>query len=286
MSEVKAHVSDKKKKLVDDYAKLISSTKIIGIIDMTSLPSAQLAKMRQQLRGKVNIVMGKKRLFNLAIEKASASNKEVIKLKDYLKGMPALLFTSENPFSLYKTLQKSKSNAPAKPGSISPRDIVIPAGPTSFAPGPIISELSGVGIKCGIEAGKVAVKQDSLVVKEGGVINDKLSSILLRLGIEPMEIGLNLTTVYEDGLIYDKKVLAVDEKEYIANISNCARWAFNLSFEAGYPTKENIKLMIIKTFNDTKALAYSQNILTKDNVKEILAKANMQNLSLNSMINK
>ena len=180
MSKLKAHVSDKKKKLADDYAKLISSTKIIGIIDMTSLPAAQLCKMRQQLRGKVQIVMGKKRLLNLAIEKAATSKPDVIKLKEHLKGMPAVLFTSENPFSLYKTLQKSKSNAPAKAGSISPRDIVIPAGPTSFAPGPIISELSGVGIKCGIEAGKVSVKQDSLVVEEGGVINGKLASILLR----------------------------------------------------------------------------------------------------------
>ncbi|MBI2112759.1 50S ribosomal protein L10, partial [Candidatus Woesearchaeota archaeon] len=35
-------------------------------------------------------------------------------------------------------LEKNKSNAPAKPGQVAPKDITVKAGATSFAPGPII----------------------------------------------------------------------------------------------------------------------------------------------------
>jgi len=65
--------------------------------------------------------------------------------------MPALLFTKENPFKLYNKLQKSKSSAPAKAGQTAPSEIVVPKGPTPFAPGPIIGELGALGIKTAVE---------------------------------------------------------------------------------------------------------------------------------------
>ena len=91
-----------------------------------------------------------------------------------------------------------------------------------------------VGVKAGIEAGKVAVKEDSVVAKEGSTINSQLASLLTRLGIEPMEIGLNLVAAYEGGSIFDKKILAVDEQEYIDNVTQASRWAFNLAMEIAF----------------------------------------------------
>src|SRR3989338_1052307 len=113
--------------------------------------------------------------------------------------MPALLLKKENPFSLYKILKKSKSSASAKAGQIAPRDLIVPAGPTPFTPGPVISELAAVGIKAGVEGGKVAVKVDSMIAKKGETIKPAVASMLTRLSILPMEIGLNLTAVYENG---------------------------------------------------------------------------------------
>ena len=39
------------------------------------------------------------------------------------------------------------------------------------------------------------------------LLNDKLASLLIRLGIEPMEIGLNLVAAYENGDILTGDVL-------------------------------------------------------------------------------
>jgi len=143
--------------------------------------------------------------------------------------MPAILATKDDAFALASTLKKSRSMAPAKAGQTAPNDIIIPAGPTSFSPGPIIGELGAAGIKAGIDAGKVVIKEDSKALAEGDVITPQLAGILTRLGIEPMEIGLNLLAAFEEGMIYTKSVLEIDEQEYIDNLNAAVSDSFALA---------------------------------------------------------
>ena len=100
-----------------------------------------------------------------------------------------------------------------------------------------------------------------------------------------MEIGLNIVAVFENGTIYTKKILAVDEQEYIENIMKGHTWAFNLAFEAGYTTKDNIELFVTKAFSDSKALAREANILADAVVEELFEKAERQMLSLKNIAN-
>ncbi len=274
--EYKARVSPDKKVAVKKFLDLIEKYPIVGCVDMENLPTPQLQTMREQLRGNVEIVMGKKKLMRIALDEASKKKPGIEKLKDYLRGMPAFIFTSENPFTLYKTLQKNKSSAPAKGGQTSPKDVVVPAGPTGFAPGPIISELGGVGIKAGIENGKVVVKEDSTVIKEGDTFSPGLASLLGRLGIEPMEIGLGLVATYEDGEVFTKDILAVDEQEYLDQISAYAGESFNLAMFVGYPTKDTMEPLISKAASQASNLAVNAPVYEKDVIERIIAKAHSQ----------
>ncbi len=272
-----------KEHVVEEIAKLLVEYPIVGIVNMVNLPTRQLQKMRADLRKTVVLRMTKRRMIKRAIEKAKAKRQGIEKIEEQLKGMPALLFTKGNPFALYKLLEKNKSNAPAKAGQIAPRDIVVKAGATSFAPGPIIAELGALGIKAGIEGGKVSIKADTVVVQEGEVINDKLAGILTRLGIEPMEIGLSLTAVYENGNIFTSKVLAIDENAYKQNISQAAAWALNLAMEAAYPTKETTTLLLQKAFRQAKGICLSEGIMSKDIAADILGRAYCQMLSVKTV---
>lgn len=278
-------VPDYKKDVVKQIVTLIKKYPIIGAINMENLPAAQLQKIRGQLRGKVDMIMTKRRIMKLAIEKTKADKPGIEHLEQHLAGMPALLFTNDNPFSLFKNLKKSKSKAPAKAGQTAPIDLTVKAGPTSFAPGPVISELAGLGIKTKVDAGKIAIVQDTVVCREGGIISAPLAAMLIRLGIEPMEIGLNVTAVYEKGQIFTSKVLNIDEKKFGQDLSNAARWAFNLSCEAAFVTKSNRETLIQKAFRDAKALAVSQAIPADKAIGDILAKAERQMLSLKSSAN-
>lgn len=278
-----ARVADYKKEIISQLVELIKEFPIIGIVNMENFPAKQLQKLRANLRGKVVITMTKRRLISIAIDNGREYKKDIEKLKPYLKGMPGLIFTKDNPFRLYRLLQKSKGKAFAKPNQIAPDDITIQAGPTPFAPGPIIGELASIGIKSGVEGGKVAIKQDSLVVKKGQQIKPKVAEILTRLGIEPMEIGLDITAIYEEGILYTKGVLGIDEAEFINNLSSAHQSAFGLAINIAYTTKETIKYLIGKAFQDAKSLGISKNILEKGIIENLIAKANMHANALKSL---
>ncbi|MBW2963423.1 50S ribosomal protein L10 [Candidatus Woesearchaeota archaeon] len=271
-------VSEEKKKLVKQIADFVKEYPIIGVVNMSNLPAPQLQNMRASLRDSMKMVMTRKTLLARGLELAGKEN--VKDLIGYFKGMPALIFTKENPFTLYKTLEKNKSSAPAKAGQEAPKDIVVKAGVTPFAPGPVIGELGAVGIKSGVDGGKVTIKEDSIVAKEGDIINAKVAEILKRLGVEPMEIGLNLVAVWEKGTIFKGSDLHIDEAEYEANILNAAQWAINLSIEAGIPTKDTIELMIIKAFRDSKAVALEGNVLADAVLEEVLGNVERGALAL------
>jgi len=277
---VEAKVSKYKQKVVDEFVKLIEEYPIIAAVNLEMMPAPQLQIMRAKLRDKVVLKMSKRRLMKIAIEKAKAKKKDIEKLEPYLKGMPALIFTKENPFKLNKILVQNKSKAPAKAGQVAPSDIIVLAGPTPFAPGPVIGELGAIGIKTKVEGGKIAVSEDTVVVKEGEVIKPNVAGLLTRLGIEPMEIGLDLTAAYEKGIIYKSDILAIDEKAFMEKLNNAATWAFNLAVEAGYFTKDTIELLVPKAFNEAKALALEANIMADAVAEELVAKAEMQAKSL------
>ncbi len=264
--------SELKKKLVIQITSDIKSYPIVGVVNMSSLPAPQLQKMRSTLASKgIKLTMARKRLLERALSESRRNG--IDELTKKVKGMPALIFAKDNPFALYGTLQKSKSEAPAKSGQIAPRDIVVKAGATSFLPSPIISELAAVGIKTKVENGKLAIISDTTVAKEGQVISAKLAETLKRLDIKPMEIGLDLVAVWENGAVFDGRTLHIDEEKYAADFLMAARWAINLSIEASYPTSETSELILQKAFREAKAVALQGAIITEETRDEILARA-------------
>ncbi len=281
-----SNAAPEKKAVIKQIVDLGKKYPIIGIINMHSLPAAQLARMKAKLRKDAEMLMTKKSLILLAFDKLKTTHKGIEELTKVLPDMPALIFTKDNPFAIYKTIKKNKSKAPAKGGQLAPFDLIIPAGPTPFAPGPVLSELSMLGIKAGVEGGKVAVKVDCTVCKAGQPIKPALASMLTRLGIEPMEVGLDLVAVYESGMIYPKTVLDIDEVKFMGDLTTAASWAFNLAMESCYVASDTAEPLLQKAFREAKAVGLEGGIMEPELVEEVLAKAEREAMSLQSEIPK
>jgi len=281
----KSKVADWKKELVGSLSKEITSSKTVAVLNMSDLPSKQLQKIRENVGDKVTLRMARKTLLTLALN--ASGRKSAAELVEHLEdGMPALLLSELDSFELWQLLKDNMSESPAKPGQKAPFDIVIPAGPTSFAPGPILGELGDVGIKAGINAGKIEIKEDSLVVKEGEEIGEKLAAILSRLDIRPMKMGLNLIVSLEDRTLFMRKTLDVDSEEFSENIKQLHSDAVKLAYGVGIINNETAQLLVQKAETESMKLAYSQSILT-DKVKELLlAKANAEATKLKGDIEK
>ena len=271
------HIPKWKKDEIEDIKNLLTSHSSIGIVGVQGIPSNQLQLMRKNLRGLADIKMCRNSLIDRALNESS---EDIRKINKYVEDQTALLFTNENPFKLYKILEKGKTSAPIKAGGISPRDIVVEKGPTSFPPGPIVGELSGAGIPAGIESGKVVIRETKTVARKGDVVDAKLASILARLEIYPVELGLELRAVYEKGMIYESKLLAVDEAAYLSNLTTAVQRAFNLSINSAYPAKPTISALLTKAASQSRNLAINAEIIMPDIIDVLLAKANAQMLSL------
>ena len=251
-----AHVSEAKKKELVRITHILKESKNIGILDLTSLPSAQFQKLKSKLKDRFQVTVTKKSILKLALEKIKGEKKGIEQLEEQLKKcMPALLVTNEDAFKIARVLDKNKSNMAAKPGQITPKDIIIPAGPTDFPPGPIIGELGQAGIIAAVEDGKIAIKQEKLLAKAGEELNAKQTGILDKFGIQPMEIGLNLKAIYQDGQIFKSDVLAVSEEEYIQNVQTAASEALNLAVFITYPTQETTEILLQKAEREAIALS-------------------------------
>ncbi len=271
------HIPKWKKDEIEDIKNLLTTHSSVGIVGVHGIPSSQLQVMRKNLRGLADIKMCRNSLIDRALDESS---EDIKKIGKYVEDQTALLFTNENPFKLYKILDKGKTQAPIKAGAVSPKDIVIEKGPTSFPPGPIVGELTGAGIPAGIEGGKVVIRETKTVAKKGDVVDAKLASILARLNIRPVDLGLELRAVYENGMIYESKLLSVDEAQYIANLTTAVQRAFNLSINSAYPAKPTISILLTKAASQSRNLAINAELIIPDIIDVLLSKANAQMISL------
>jgi len=271
-------VSKKKLTEVEEIKKIIEKHPVIGMIDLFKMPSAQLQSIRKLLRGKAIIKMYKKRLISRAFDE------KLKKLEEFAPNEPTLIFTEMSPFKLFGLLKKNKSKTYAKTNDIAQDDIVINAGPTNLLAGPAIGELQRAKIPAMIKEGKIHVREDTVIVKRGEVISGSIANILKKLDIKPMLIGINVLGIWDNGTIFGKDVLDVDEEEYLQDVRNAYLNALNLSVNICYVNKKSVKLLIQKAYQECKNLGINANILDKDIVDDLIRKAEVQACSLKEVL--
>jgi large subunit ribosomal protein L10 len=246
----KVSVKPWKKEKVSEVIELLKKYPTIGLIDATNLPSKQLQSIRHNIRSDALIKDVKKSFLLRAFEQSN--NKD---LAEKIQGSPILLLSKHDAFKLNKLVEKNKSKSSIKGGQIAPFDLIIPAGETPFTPGPVIGEFGQLGVKAKIVAGKINVLSDSVVVKQGQKASDLAASMLMRLGIKPIEIGLNLVAVKEGEIIYKKSDLSID-----------------------------VESMISIAYSQAKNLALNSGLLIKEFMNDFLMKAQLEALMLNGIV--
>jgi large subunit ribosomal protein L10 len=268
---------------VEEITQLMKKHKMIGIASLQKVRAAQLQEFKKNLAGKVYMRVIKNTLMKRAIENCKEKT-ELKKLEEHLTGSNTYLFTDLNPFKLVLLLERGKVRTTAKSGDIAAFDVIVPAGNTGQPPGPIISQLNAVGLPTRIESGSVWINKDTLVVRKGEVISERLASVLSKLGIKPVEAGLSIKVAYDDGLIITQEQLLIDIDKTKRNLEKANTDAFALSVSAAYPTRENMVLLIQITYKEASALSLNAAIPTKETIADLIRKANMEMSSLNRLV--
>jgi len=279
-----AHVAQWKYKEVEELISLLKHHPVIGIANIGSIPAPQMQQMRQNLRENMMIRSSKNTLIQRSIDAAEKDIEGLTELKQLIDGQSAIIATDINPFRLQARMKETRTKAPAKGGEIAPEDIKVEAGDTPFKPGPIVGDLQKVGIPAAIQGGKVVIKKDKTIVKQGDVIPRDVAQMLTRLEIYPLEIGISLQGVFEDGLVFKPDVLYIDLDAYHGQFIQAAGRAFTLALEMGWISKTTVMPLISKAHRNAFILAIEQGILTKDTASDILAKAHRSMIAVASKI--
>jgi len=268
---------------VEEILGLLERYKTIGIAGLQKVRAVQLQELKKRLQGVAYLRVVKNTLVKRAIAKCKGKV-GIEKLEEYLTGSNVLLFTDLNTFMLAILLQKSRVLITAKAGDVASFDVVVPAGNTGLPPGPIISQLSAVGLPTRIESGSVWINRDTLVVRQGEVIDARLASVLSKLGIKPVEAGLMMKAVYDDGMIITEEQLRIDLDEVRRDIREANADAFNLSLNVAYPIPENVELLLQMAFRQAFNLSLNAAVPTRETVVDLLRRAHLEALGLGARI--
>jgi large subunit ribosomal protein L10 len=283
-SELKqVSIPEAKSKQVSELVQLAKKYKTIGLTKLDGISSNVLQNIKKSLRGSTVIKVSKNTLKRLALEEAIKSRPDLEKLDPHITSSLAFVFSNDNPFSLMKFFDKNRVNVAAKPGQIVHQEVWVNAGPTDFNPGPIISEFNSAGIRTSVQQGKVNIQKDVKILSSGDTVTESTASIMSKLGIKPIRAGISLNiAIDEEGTLFTENELSINEEDIMDQLLTANQDAFNLSVKLGYPTKQNIQILLNKTHQEAMNLSLEAGYPTKETIVNLLAITNLKAKALES----
>lgn len=281
MHENRTHYPARK---MQQYAQLqdtVTKYSSVALVRMEKIRASQVLQLRKDLKGKVEFIGIKNRVTAKALEQSGVPG--ITQLLPNIQGQCMLLFTNMSPFRLGIILRENKVMLPARGGDIASVDVVVESRNTGIAPGPMLSEFKEANIPTKIDQGTIWIARDSVPVKKGEVINEKLAAMLGKLDIKPIEATLILDAAMEDGVQYTREELGIDTEAVLDDVVSAHQEALNLSVEAGYATPENITQILVKVSGHAHSLSTQSGYVTAENRDAVLALAHSHAVSLSGV---
>ena len=269
-----------KKDRVVELTEILQQDGVIGIVDTTGVPATAMLGMRAELRSMMSLTMAKKTLFRLAWKNAGLDEQALETLMENAE-QPVIVHSSTlSAFQLFNELEKTRTGRSAKEGDIAPQDIVVEAGETDFAPGPIVGELSAVGIPAKIDKGKVMIQKTVTVVNQGDEIPGDLGLMLDKLGIKPIEIGIILCGAMQDGILMPPEDLDLDLDGFRNKITQAVSTSFNVACNIRWFTPETMSPLLSKAKSEALSVAVEAGITNSETMPLFISRANSRAMAL------
>lgn len=252
-------------RFVDEYNKIL-------VVGVDNVGSKQMQQIRAALRHRAEILMGKNTMMRKAIRGHLDENPDLEQLLPHLRGNVGLVFTRDDLSEIKDLLLQNRVQAPAKAGAIAPIDVFVPAGPTTMGPEKT-SFFQALSIPTKISRGTIEILSEVHLIHAGNKVGASEAALLNMLNVSPFQYGLELTQVYDNGVVYDPKVLDVTQQDlvnhFLAGIRNVAA----ISLAIGYPTVASVPHSIANGFKNLLAIALATEITFKqaEKAKEVVA---------------
>lgn len=254
---------------------LLKTYKNIMLCNIDHVGSKQMQGVRMSLRGKGCMLMGKKTLMRKIIrDQIAAGNnnlKALLEPKNLLLKNIGLIFCNEDLQGVRTLVEGNKVPAPAKANSWAQCDVTIPAGPTGMDPGQT-AFFQALNIPTKILKGAVEIVSDVQLLKKGDRVTQSHSVLLARLKITPFAYSIVIHTIYENGSVYDVKVLDTTAADLTNRFVSTVNIVAAISLKLRYPTMASVPHSIVNVFQGILGICFGIDYSFKqaDKYKEMI----------------
>ena len=274
MHENRTTYPKKKTQMYQQLQELPKKYSVLALVRMEKVRGSQLLPLRKKLQGEVEIVSIKDKVAKLAFEKGGITG--IDKLSEKIAGQCVFMFTNMSPFKLNVLLGKNKVMLFARGGDTASMDVVIPPKNTGIAPGPMLTDFKENNIPTKIDQGTIWIMKETIPVKKGEPISEKLAGLLTKLDIKAIEAGIVLNSALENGLVYEQEEMIIDLEKFRNDLAQAHQEAISLSIEAAYITADNIEQVLAKAAQSARSVSTEAGYLTEDTKEQVLQKAHGQ----------
>lgn len=215
--------SAKKVAFVERFNNLLDTYKTIVVAEADNVKSQQFHNARKALRTiGATMLMGKNTILRRALKdrvKREPSFADTAdKLMPLLKWNVGMIFSDDKAAEVYQILKDNRVQAPARAGTMAPADVWVPACNTGLEPTKtqIFQQLN---IPTKIVKQSVEILKDVQLVKANTKVGASEAGLLVLLNIRPFHYGLDVTSVYDDGVVYSKEVLEITDAEFTEKLT-------------------------------------------------------------------
>lgn len=259
---------ERMKEMLTSYSKAF-------IVDVDNVGSKQLQMTRKELRGSAEILMGKNTMMRKVIREYADENPgtPIAQMEELCRGNVGFVFTNGDLGEVRSVLESNVRPAPARVGAIAPDNVVVPAGPTGCDPGQT-AFFQTLQIATKIARGQIEMVSDTQLITKGDRVTASQAALLQKLSIEPFTYGMVLKSVYDNGSLFDAKVLDITDDVLAAKFGEALKAIAALSLALGYPTQASVPHSIANAFKAIVAVTLGCDKYTFDKAetyKEYLA---------------
>lgn len=239
--------------LLETYSKIF-------IVSCDNVGSKQFQQIRIALRGEAVVLMGKNTMMRKVVTAYLSKNPghpyELLLSK--IMGNVGFVFTNGDLGNVRELIEDNRVPAPARVGAIAPIDVVVPPGPTDCDPGQT-NFFQTLQIATKIVKGRIEITSPVNLLKAGDKVGNSEAVLLQKLHINPFDYGLVITDVYDNGSMFDVKVLDLTSNDLFSKFGAALSVLSSLCLQINYPTMASAPHSVANAFQSMVSIAIECN---------------------------
>ena len=262
----KVHVYDKTQEFFKKYKNII-------IADVKDISTDKIQKIRHEIisLGETETLCGK----TTVIQKSLHDMKEAAKgdlpkhlpikeLEEFIEAMPGihllLIFTNRDIAEIASITGKYVIEKQAKPGQISPVEIIIPAGPTGMDSSQI-DYFQALKIPTKVMRNQLEITTATKILTVGQKITLSEINLMKKFNIKPYKHQMKIKKLLLNGKLYGEEILKVTDDYMKTKLEQGIKNILGFSLAAHVPTQASAPHVISNAFRNICALSLGTNVL-------------------------